>query len=1582
MEPPWPGVSSGCHPNSNDVLGPAGAKPSEAQAEPADRNVAHRGTLGSKPRPDPTAIPESETCFVSWIASFLGQLWSSRSCLGSFLRDSLRAPACTSVPEHRSGDLWPVPLPSARWTAETFCNLSPQRRRRGKLFKLVAKLVQLQVGCLNWLALGCPSHDPAHAHIHGAALTDDQHNVLCTLERHCLHFVRAGRFSLATLGRSGEKFSALLSGALELSQADSSGACDTDRLLSEFVCSLETEWCSYGRRPRMPPSPCQPDLPQASAVGASTTAPSCNGPPEVVSVGSGLSCKPVVADRIKWSLPPSFDPVPFLLDPEIKRAYLEPDSVKLPEAFWPKLPRSKVHASRGELLKLAAKWDKFKALRIFKCSEVDSLETVGCFGVPKDISFDRFILNPSVANSRARKLSCYTKLLAPGCLLAQASLPTASHVLRLCCDDLSEMYYTFVVPPLRSKRNCLGIAFQPHELKGFSAYNPVLHNGPCFIALNALAMGDCGAVEYAQQAHFNVLASLGNSMRPSEFVAYRRTFPRSECLEFLSIDDHMTAQVCSRMQLRSKAPLRDTEIFAAADTAYPLVGLVPHPGKRKRQVTSGTFLGADVDGCEGLVSAPRHRIGVLMRITSLVSRHGRCTPALLASILGLWVHILLFRRPVFSILGQVFADARRTPANRVFQLHRDSVNELACLCIMGPLIQADLRAGYPGKIFCMDASPTGAGICCATLPGPVVKELWRHTEQKGFYTKLLEPASALLQSLDLSDDPGAAFVEGLPATSAPFSPEPLPLRAPRSGGGSFLCLFGGDCNWVPAHTRAGLRDFGVERPELSALSFGDLEDRSTFSSLCTLALSGLVHDWHCHPPPASFCGACPDVRFSAVAGLRSCDSPAGLEPVSDELARDNTLARRLCFLLCLAASAGSFVSVSHPAESLLFRLHCFRGLVALGAVATQVSFCAFGSPCQCATTFLHNKPWLHQLGRTSGGCTCPASSPHFASAGRFTIASLAAFCDLCRPDVSAVLGRPPVVGELVSDFSRRYPLPLACRIASGSALACTGVTSAMPVSAFVTTFLSLRFSGLDSLPSLPTDCSFEARQFFDDPEWISELSDCLDFKEVLRYKFLGLGHINVLEARAYKTWLKICSKLHPNSRLVGLIDSRVLLGSAAKGRSASPALCRVLRSSVPYVLGSGLYPGGLHVYSARNRADGPSRGRPPAPPSKPRPLWLEALARGEFRLFDLVCASAAVPRLLGRWLRLLLLLAGDVERNPGPFHSGEPRGHLDMEGGFAVSTRHKMDKALSAFSVWLEATFSLSLAAVLSSAPAAAAALRTWGLYLYSSGQPRYLLVYAITGVQDCHPVFRSHLSPAWQVDRKWQQAEPGECRPVISQPILLAAVSLALCWGWCDWAAVTLVGFLCMLHPSEMICLVRADLVFPEDALSPDPVAYVHIRNPKTQRFARRQHSCLEDPLVLLLLEALYFNLPLPSRLFRGSMHVYRRQWNCIMARLGVPHRLSEKGATPGVLRGSGATFLYLEIEDLPLVAWRGRWSKTKTVEFYLQEVAAQLLLQRLPRWARDRIRLLSSFSRSLVLKVVQDTCLRAQISPFWALS
>ena len=261
-----------------------------------------------------------------------------------------------------------------------------------------------------------------------------------------------------------------------------------------------------------------------------------------------------------------------------------------------------------------------------------------------------------------------------------------------------------------------------------------------------------------------------------------------------------------------------------------------------------------------------------------------------------------------------------------------------------------------------------------------------------------------------------------------------------------------------------------------------------------------------------------------------------------------------------------------------------------------------------------------------------------------------------------------------------------------------------------------------------------------------------------------------------------------------------------------------------------------------------------------------------------------------------------LSANPGPFHDGAPRGALDLQGGFASSTQHKMDKALSAFAVWLQGSFGLELEAVLSSASSAALALRAFGLYLYSSGQPRYLLVYAITSVQDSHPQFRSQLAPAWQVDRKWQQAEPGECRPVISQPIIQASVALALCWGWHDWACLALIGFLCMLHPAEMLSLTRQDSLKTlclRTRLRMFIFAALTLIGLLGGSIPR-----LEDPLVLQMLQALYSDLPLASRLFRGSMLTYRRQWNAVMARLGVPHRLSERGATPGVLRAPARRF------------------------------------------------------------------------------
>ena len=170
----------------------------------------------------------------------------------------------------------------------------------------------------------------------------------------------------------------------------------------------------------------------------------------------------------------------------------------------------------------------------------------------------------------------------------------------------------------------------------------------------------------------------------------------------------------------------------------------------------------------------------------------------------------------------------------------------------------------------------------------------------------------------------------------------------------------------------------------------------------------------------------------------------------------------------------------------------------------------------------------------------------------------------------------------------------------------------------------------------------EARPFFQGPDWTRELAGSLAWRLRFAYRFRRAAHINVLEAVAYGTLLRNLAATAPSSRPVILTDSRVVLGASAKGRSSSNALNGVLRASLPYLLGGDLYPGGVHVNSEDNPGDDPSRDRPLRAPSLDRPAWLDELAANSHRRFDAVLAGAAFPRVLGRWVRLLLLLGGDL----------------------------------------------------------------------------------------------------------------------------------------------------------------------------------------------------------------------------------------------------------------------------------------------------------------------------------------------------
>ena len=173
-------------------------------------------------------------------------------------------------------------------------------------------------------------------------------------------------------------------------------------------------------------------------------------------------------------------------------------------------------------------------------------------------------------------------------------------------------------------------------------------------------------------------------------------------------------------------------------------------------------------------------------------------------------------------------------------------------------------------VFCTDASPYAAGICGTEAPCETIRELWRHSEQRGFYTKLQEPAAAILRELGL--EATECFGGSAPCQQDRVAPVPPSLRE----GFLFHCLemFRGCGAWTKAHREAGL----TVHPGPTSTTCKPLQarylymaDDAVFRELLSLALRGVVREWHGGPPCLTF-GTLRRPR------LRSKARPAGFNP--------------------------------------------------------------------------------------------------------------------------------------------------------------------------------------------------------------------------------------------------------------------------------------------------------------------------------------------------------------------------------------------------------------------------------------------------------------------------------------------------------------------------------------------------------------------------------------------------------------------------------------------------------------------------------------------------------------------------------
>jgi len=253
----------------------------------------------------------------------------------------------------------------------------------------------------------------------------------------------------------------------------------------------------------------------------------------------------------------------------------------------------------------------------------------------------------------------------------------------------------------------------------------------------------------------------------------------------------------------------------------------------------------------------------------------------------------------------------------------------------------------------------------------------------------------------------------------------------------------------------------------------------------------------------------------------------------------------------------------------------------------------------------------------------------------------------------------------------------------------------------------------------------------------------LDWSVVFSRAFIYPDHINVLELEAVILLIKRLSidGWH-HCRVLVAIDSRVVVGAIAKGRSSSRKLNFRLRKLAALLFLRDIYLEVIWVPTWANPADAPSRFKAMAdwyrsiptkiPTTLPGKLSREAAAEWENLAAPLTRAEADLRFTIDReietrpeyatqplpisarwdeaWRSILLLMAGDVHPHPGPAAyrggRGRSRERRAEPGDILITdilpvTRDHYERELGKFEEWLRVRDMAGLDALLSQGVAA-----------------------------------------------------------------------------------------------------------------------------------------------------------------------------------------------------------------------------------------------------------------------------------------
>ena len=1256
--------------------------------------------------------------------------------------------------------------------------------------------------------------------------------------------------------------------------------------------------------------------------------------------------------------------------------------------------RPMIRDSAAVVAALARKWDENNLLLVHD-ERVTEGSLVKIFNAFKGPLQDRQIGDRRGRNSIECRVHGPSKLLPGGADIMDLFVSPSTEKLVISITDRCDFYHQLWVSKSRAISNTLGPGIPVSLLEGTSGLSTFFltsarrrrrreavgddldrfgqfassgsppGEGLVWVSFNSILQGDHAGVEVCTDAHTSLLQSYNLLCDSNRLVASRPLESRS-CLEGLVIDDYF----CISKESIS-TPNEDSyahSSYLRAQQAYNQYGLLGSPAKDVHCDNEGKVIGAHVNsgvaarrrGLVTLAAPPAKRIS-LSFITLRLCAQTHTTDALHLCLIGGWISMLSYRRPLMSILDRSFHLVDQNALNpnmpKVIPLSRAIANELVLLSVLAPLMMHDLSAEYLPSIFATEASSTKGAYCEAYVGEAVAETLWKHCKSKGSYTRLLTEPESFLRKLEL-------FEEHSEQQQCVDPGRPLAFTF------DFLEVFAGSAKVTKYVALLGV-SVGVPIDLTYSTEF-DLRFQHVMRWLSFLVSERRIKCFAVEPPCTTF-------SIMRRPRLRSREQPLGFSPSDPTTQLGNSLACRSGQLMYIASDSLVAGLWETPFSSYMRHLPAWKTVGKLHSTSeVRCDSCRFGSPhlksfrfltvnadsrplarrCRCVSKHVKIEGSLTKDSAvyTDQLASCIASV--LVSAAQ-TIDDLLAFQDSLKTDglenqlVNEVaLSAQWSVGAswtfrkqshinileecaLLRLVSKLATLNRPCRaVALVDSFVCRGATSkgrssSKGLSAVLRRINSLLVaSGIYLVvPFCPTRLNIA-----DDPT-----------RDVpLRAPVVGAGfeHMDFATLNAVAAHTRLRRWASNWTRLVFLLLGASVFQlkdrSSFRTRRCNPVLSFDFSSlTFDRTLG---YPG-----------EGP-------------PFVLHVF--GCFCLFAVVLHSGFVLLPLGCCGVLLCFPSAHamplLPQSSGDIHRAQVRSGLgSLPEGRPVLARTGTLRAryFESFLSWVgeqDIDFELIITRYHEHVEEINCLLTKYGRELFRAGRTYNQFAETINELTSRRPHLRRLVQSAWDLGYAWRKAEPSVHHIAMPAVVLMAILSTCLAWGWTRLAGCFAMMWGGLLRPGEMVNATRADLLLPDDVQSRMPFCILAIKEPKT-RFsnARHQSSKIDVPELLQIIRMAFKDLPGTAFLWPSSAQTLRVRLRQVLValRLQSESRPDSRALDLGSFRAGGATFIIQVTEDGDLLQRRGRWANRKMMEIYVQEVSALLYLKRVPDDVRSHV-------------------------------